>query len=90
MKKRDLKTLRGKSIEVLKKQLIDKKAEFVLTWIEVKSKKEKNVNKARNIKRDIAQLMTIIREKELIEEDKEKDIFEKEKTDSSNKSKKSK
>lgn len=78
MKKKDLKVLRSKNIKTLNDQLEERRREFTSAWAEIKGGKEKNVNKAGNIRKDIAQLMTIIREKELIEEDKEKDDSKKE------------
>ena len=70
MKKKELKTFREKDIKTLRKEVEKMKKEFVLAWAEIRGGKEKNVNKARNIKKDIAQLMTIIREKELMEEER--------------------
>lgn len=62
MKKKEKQNLLGKSISELNKMLVDKKMEYkkaVLTMLE-----EKNKNKTKNMKKDIARIKTIINAKE--------------------------
>jgi ribosomal protein L29 len=70
MKKKDLYKFREKSGSELKKVLRDKKLELLRVSINIKASKEKNLKKAYNLKRDIAQLKTIKKEKELIDKEK--------------------
>lgn len=62
MKKKEKQSLSGKNLSELNKMLIEKKTEYkraVLTMQE-----EKNKNKAKNIKKDIARIKTVINAKE--------------------------
>src|SRR3989344_4372281 len=72
MKKKDLQDLRAKGTEELNK----KAAEMGLELIKVKAKllgsKEKNLKKVKFIRRDLAQISTIIREKEILKESNRK------------------
>lgn len=70
MKKKDLYKFREKSGSELKKVLRDKKLELLRVSVNIKASKEKNLKKAYNLKRDIAQLKTIKKEKELIDKEK--------------------
>lgn len=70
MKRKDLFKFREKSRSELKKVLRDKKLELLRVSVNIKASKEKNLKKAYNLKRDIAQLKTIKKEKELIDKDK--------------------
>ena len=70
MKKKDLYKFREKSGSELKKVLQDKKLELLRVSVNIKASKEKNLKKAYNLKRDIAQLKTIKKEKELIDKEK--------------------
>ena len=67
MKKKDLVETRNKDTKALEKKLADLKAEALLSYAKIKSGKEKNTAKVRLIKRDIAQILTIITEKKLTE-----------------------
>lgn len=69
MKKKDLTDLRNKEINELEKLLSKKRNELINTYAKIKAGQEKNLKKAKNIKRDIAQILTIIREKELLEKE---------------------
>ncbi|MFC1710274.1 50S ribosomal protein L29 [Patescibacteria group bacterium] len=80
MKTKDLKSLRGKSIEDLEKLAGDKRNEINLTYAKIKAGQEKNTSKVKVLKRDLAQVMTIMRENEIIEESKPKDTKTKEET----------
>lgn len=73
MKKKDLIGLRNKNISELKKMVDNKRAEFYNSYASSKASGEKNVKKSKNIRHEISQILTIIREKEIIEEiEKEK------------------
>jgi ribosomal protein L29 len=67
MKKKDLQNIRTKKIKTLEKLVGEKKLELVKIRLAMKVGKEKNLKKAKNLRREIAQILTIIREKELIE-----------------------
>ncbi|MCS7091945.1 MAG: 50S ribosomal protein L29 [Patescibacteria group bacterium] len=69
MGKKDLKELAKKTISELKSLLAQKKKDLVLASLSVLSGKEKNVKKAKLIRLEIAQISTIIREKEFLDED---------------------
>jgi ribosomal protein L29 len=63
MKKKDLTDLRNKKINELEKLLSKKRNELINTYAKIKAGQEKNLKKAKNIRRDVAQILTIIREK---------------------------
>ena len=67
MKKKELESLRKKDINELNKTLGDKKKEYLLTYNQVKAGQEKDTRKPTNIRKDIAQILTTIKEKEIIE-----------------------
>lgn len=69
MKKKDLTDLRNKKINELEKLLSKKRNELINTYAKIKAGQEKNLKKAKNIRRDIAQILTIIREKELLKKE---------------------
>lgn len=65
MKKKEISELRLKEVAELKK-LADKKAnEIAMARLEIKAAKKKNVKSAWILRRDLAQIKTLIREKEL-------------------------
>jgi len=70
MKKNELKTVRAKSSEELGKTLNEKKQDLGKIQLDLASGKEKNLKKVKNLKREIAQLLTVINEKTLIEAEK--------------------
>ena len=72
MKKKDLVSLREKDIDTLKTQVVEKKKEEELTLVRIYAGQEKNLKKAFLIRREIAQILTIIREKEIIENEVQK------------------
>lgn len=72
MKKKDLIKFREKSQKELQKAVDEKKLELLKVSANIKVAKEKNLKKASNLRHDIAQLMTIGRENELIEETQKK------------------
>ena len=63
MKKKDLKDIRTKKIAELDKLVIKKKQESVMASAKMKTGQEKKIKKVKNLKHEIAQIMTIIREK---------------------------
>jgi len=71
MKKKDLTELRVKEIKEIKEILSKKKLELDTLYSKLVSGGEKNLKKGKNLKKDIAQILTIIKEKEIIGEMKE-------------------
>jgi len=65
MKIKEKNDLRKKEVLELYKLLADKKLEMEKASIDLSVKKEKNLKKVKNIKRDIAQISSIIHEMEL-------------------------
>ncbi len=65
MKKQEFVKLREESISSLKKKLNEKRGEKVRAQMELKTGQLKNVKKVRSLRKDIAQILTLIREKEL-------------------------
>lgn len=72
MKKTELKGLRVKTAEELKKTISKKKLEIAKILAKISAGQEKDLKKARNLKKDLAQTLTVIREIEIIESLKEK------------------
>lgn len=70
MKKNELLKLRGKVKEELKDLAEVKKLEFLKVKANIKAKREKNLKKAKILRHDISQVLTIIKEKELMEKEK--------------------
>jgi len=73
MKKKDLQAARNKKVSELKKLVFKKKQEVEVLQAKVKAGQEKNLKKAKNIRIEIAQLLTLIREKEIIKKEEKKD-----------------
>ncbi|OGM29580.1 50S ribosomal protein L29 [Candidatus Woesebacteria bacterium RIFCSPHIGHO2_01_FULL_44_10] len=67
MKKLELTKLREKSIKELEKQVEKIKLQKALTEAKMAVGKEKNLKAVAGLKRDIAQILTIIKEKEKAE-----------------------
>ena len=67
MKKKELKTLREKTIKELRTKVEKLRLDVQLTYAKVKVGQEKNIKKAKNERKDIAQILTIIKEKEIME-----------------------
>lgn len=65
-----IKSTREKTQENLKKVVDGLRLEIERVKMEVKTAKEKNHKKVSNLKRDLSQILTIIREKEISEENK--------------------
>lgn len=65
MKKNDFKNLKTKKAEDLKKMISEKKLELMKLLSNKVSKGDKNLKKGRNLKKEIAQILTLVREKKL-------------------------
>ncbi|MGA3291751.1 MAG: 50S ribosomal protein L29 [Candidatus Microgenomates bacterium] len=67
MKRKDFTGLREKTIKDLKALASKKRIESIKTKMGIMSGKEKNLKLHRNLDREIAKILTLIREKEIIE-----------------------
>jgi len=67
MKKQQSKDLRTKDLKALTKLAQEKKLEYYKALSEIKAGKEKNLKKAKFIKKELAQIKTIETEKRLAE-----------------------
>jgi ribosomal protein L29 len=67
MKKRDYTDLKGKTVKELIKLASSKRSEAVKKKMQVLGGKEKNIKTYRNLRADIAKILTLIREKEILE-----------------------
>ena len=65
MKKNDYKNLKMKKAEDLKKMISEKKLELLKLLSNKASKGDKNLKKGRNLKKEIAQILTLVRDAEL-------------------------
>lgn len=65
MKKKDLQAFKDKKIEDLRKVVSDKQAEILKVVTQMYAGKEKNLKKTKNLKRELAQVLTLLRQKEL-------------------------
>jgi ribosomal protein L29 len=73
MKKKDLQSLRKKETKDLQKMVSDKKKQIAENFIKLKAGQEKNFKKMANLKKEVAQIMTVIKEKEIIEKETKKE-----------------
>ena len=62
MKTRELTSLRKKSPDEIKSLLEQKKFEAVESFAKMKAGQEKNLKRVKNLKREIAQIMTVFQE----------------------------
>jgi ribosomal protein L29 len=67
MKSNNLKDLRKKDFEELRKIAGEKRVEKQNAKAAIKVGSEKNLKKVRHLKKELSQLLTVIREKEIIE-----------------------
>lgn len=67
MKRKELTDLKSKTIKDLIKMVMDKKFEAKKISLSISGGKEKNLKAGKNVRRDIAQILTVIKEKEIIE-----------------------
>jgi len=73
MKKKDIETLRGKEVAEIKKALAGKRADLIKAQVEMYGGKEKNLKKVKNLRREVAQMLTIIKEREILERESKKE-----------------
>lgn len=67
MKKEELKKLRAKDMKELEKVLNESRKLLSESYLKIAGAKEKNLKKVRNLRRDVAQILTLMKEKELTE-----------------------
>lgn len=72
MKKNDFKNLKNKKLAELKKLVSEKKTELLKYLSKKASGGEKNLKKAKNSRKEIAQVSTIIREMEIVKKEETK------------------
>lgn len=67
MKRKEFNELRTKDMLTLKKLAMEKRLEAAKKKMEVLGSKEKNLKSTNNLRHDLAQILTLIREKEIME-----------------------
>jgi ribosomal protein L29 len=67
MKKKEFNDLREKDLKTLQKMAREKKFESAKKRMEIMGGKEKNLKATNNMRHDLAQILTLVREKEIIE-----------------------
>lgn len=67
MKKKEFTSLKDKSIKDLMKMVNTKKVEVAKKMAEAASGKEKNLKASSGVRHEIAQILTLIKEKEILE-----------------------
>ncbi|HET7099267.1 MAG TPA: 50S ribosomal protein L29 [Patescibacteria group bacterium] len=67
MKKKELTDIKSKSVKDLNKMVYTKKLEISKSGMQAVTGKQKNLKESKNLRRDVAQLLTIIKEKQIIE-----------------------
>lgn len=67
MKKKELTDLRAKDIIALRSLVNEKKTLATKKQVEIAGGKEKNLKVASNLRREIAKILTLIKEKEILE-----------------------
>lgn len=72
MKKKDLINIKSRSSKDIIKLVFEKKSELKKKNLEIKSGKEKNLKVSKNLRRDISQLLTLIKQAQIIEQNTEK------------------
>lgn len=66
MKKKELSGLKNKEVKDLKKLFWSKKLDVQRVKMNIAAGKEKNLKSFKNMRRDIAQIATVIKEKEIV------------------------
>lgn len=66
MKRKELNELRAKTTKELMKIVVEKKAEAEKAKMKILGGKEKNLKLAKNLSHEIAKILTLVREKEII------------------------
>jgi ribosomal protein L29 len=67
MKTKDFKSLKAKDLKSLTKLVSDKRKELVKKETEIVSGKEKNSSSARNLRKELAKILTLVQEKKILE-----------------------
>lgn len=67
MKTKDFKDLRSKDLKTLRKMATEKKKGATLAKMASAGSKEKNLRLALNLRREAAKILTLVREKEILE-----------------------
>ena len=67
MKRKDYIDLKGKTITELTKMISVKKTEAIKKKMQILAGKEKNLKLYRNLRTEIAKILTLVREKEILE-----------------------
>ena len=67
MKRKEFNDLRGKNIQELGKIALEKKLEAEKAKMKMLGGKEKNLKVRKNLAKEIAKILTLVREKEIIE-----------------------
>lgn len=67
MKRKELKDLRSKSVKELAKMVVEKKIDLKKKALEGMTGKDKNIKNANSIRREVAQIMTFMKELEILE-----------------------
>jgi len=65
MKKKELKSIRAKEEKEIEKILDDKRKSASELYAKIKVGQEKNLKKVKMLRRDISQILTILKEKEI-------------------------
>jgi ribosomal protein L29 len=73
MKKKDIIDLRKKEVDGLHKMLVEKRNALDKKTVEMFSGKEKNIKVLKNLRREIAQVLTLIKEKEIMKKISQKE-----------------
>lgn len=63
MKTKELKNLKEKEVGELEKQVSELKKKVVLIYMNIRIGKEKNLKVVKNLRRDLAQVLTILSQK---------------------------
>lgn len=74
MKKKELQEIRNKKMAELEKLVSKKRQEVAVLQAKVKAGQEKNLKKAKNLRREIAQILTLIREKEILKREEKREV----------------
>jgi ribosomal protein L29 len=76
MKKKDFTELKKKDLKALNKLISEKKAESLKIKVAAVAGKEKNLKIFSNLRREIAQMLTLVKEKQILEKLEEQNKVE--------------
>ena len=65
MKNKEFKELRGKKIEELRQLVVEKKLDLIKLLVDIKISRQKNLKAGKSLKKDIARILTLVRENEI-------------------------